>query len=335
MIGDLLMRKVILDVDTGSDDAIAIMTAILSTDIQLEAICTVAGNKEIDKTTENTLRVVDLMCSSVPVYKGCKEPLVKFLCPDRLGVRVAFEKVTHNGKEVQMHSDFLSLPESKSSIQRISAAEFYVQYLRVAPTPITIVAVGPLTNIATALMLDDTIINNIEEIVVMGGGYNITNVTPAAEFNIWYDPEAAQRVINCGAKVTLVPLDATHKAFVTKQDAERFRELNTVSGNFAASLCEQRIIMHNATQPLDVPDAAAVHDPLCIAYLVNPSVLKNIKEVHCEIGFRDFSEGQTIIDSRYYPEEANCRFAFSSDRSIFTNFLYSLFANDRRIEEKQ
>ncbi len=324
-------RKIILDVDTGSDDAVAIMASILSKDIDTVAICSVAGNKDIDKTTENTLRVVELMKADIPVYRGCREPLVKLLCPDRLPVRKSWEKVMKDGREIQMHSDYLDIPEATIKEMPVRAPEFYVSYLRQSKEPVTIVAVGPLTNVAAALIIDETIVDKIEEIVIMGGGFDVANVTPAAEFNIWYDPEAAQRVINCGARVTVVPLDATHAACITLDDCAEFRALGTVSGKFAAELCEQRIAMHNATQPLDVPDAAAVHDALCIAYLIDPSVLKDVRHVHCDVGFRDFSEGQTMLDMRYYTEAKNCYFAFDGDRFKFSEILRGLFAQDRKL----
>lgn len=329
-----MARKIILDVDTGSDDAVAIMSAILSPDIQLEAVCSVAGNKDIDKTTENTLRVVQLLGADVPVYRGCREPLVKFLCPDRLETRGDKKELVKDGKVLMMHSDYLDIPPAVIKEQPISAPEFYVQYLRAAKEPVTLVAVGPLTNVAMALMLDGTIADHIEELIVMGGGYNITNVSPTAEFNIWYDPEAAQRVIHSGVKVTLVPLDATHAACITLDDCKRFRALETVSGDFTAALCEQRIAMHSYGQPLSVPDAAAVHDALCIAYLIDPTVLKDVRHVHCDIGFRDFSEGQTILDPRYYTEEKNCYFAFDADRFKFADILCSLFARDKKLGGK-
>ncbi len=325
-----MKRKVILDVDTGSDDAVAIMSAILSPDLQLEAVCSVAGNKDIDKTTENTLRVVQLLGADVPVYRGCREPLVKFLCSDRLPRRGESKPVMKDGKEVQMHADYLDIPPATIREQAVSAPEFYVRYLRAAQEPVTIVAVGPLTNVAMALMLDGSILDKIEEIVVMGGGYYITNASPSAEFNIWYDPEAAQRVLHCGAKVTVVPLDATHAACITLDDCARFRALGTVSGDFAAALCEQRITVHDASQPLAVPHAAAVHDALCVAYLIDPAVLRDVRHVHCDVGFRDFCEGQTILDPRYYTEEKNCYFAFDGDRFKFVNVLCDLFARDKK-----
>jgi inosine-uridine nucleoside N-ribohydrolase len=320
-----MAKKIILDVDTGSDDAVAIMAASLSPDIQLEAICSVAGNKDIDKTTENTLRVVQLLGSKTPVYRGNKTPLVKFLCNDRLPIRRIDKMIMQDGKEVQMHSDYLDIPKATIQAQDMPAPMFYVDYLRHAEEAVTIVAVGPLTNLAMALLMDEEIVNNIAEIIVMGGGYTITNVTPTAEFNIWFDPEAAQIVINSGAKVVFVPLDATHEACITKDDCARFREINTPSSHFAAELCEQRIIVHNAVQPLDIPDAAAVHDSLAVCYAIDPAVLRDVRHVHCDIGFRDFSEGQTIIDPRYYTEEKNCYFAYSGDRIKYVDMLCAIF----------
>ena len=121
-------RKIILDVDTGSDDAVAIMAAILSPDVQLEAVCSVAGNKDIDKTTENTLRVVQLMDADVPVYRGCREPLVKFLCPDRLPIRkgkIAYE----DGKVMQMHMDYLDIPDAVIHEEALSCLVWVVRLI--------------------------------------------------------------------------------------------------------------------------------------------------------------------------------------------------------------
>jgi inosine-uridine nucleoside N-ribohydrolase len=314
-------RKIVLDVDTGTDDAIAIITAVLSPEIQVEAVCSGAGNKDIDKTTENTLRVIQLLDVDVPVYRGCSDPMVKFLTKERQPSVWLDTRFGEDAEEIQMHPDYLNLPESRISEQGTPAPIFYVDYLNNVKEPVTLVAVGPLTNIAMAFMLDPGILRNIEEIIIMGGGYNITNVSPAAEFNFWHDPEAAQRVIHCGARVVLVPLDATHEACITRSDCERFRAINTAASNFTADICEERIRVHNKYQPLDVPDAAAVHDALAVCYLIDPSVLKDVRHVHCDVGFSGFAEGQSIIDTRYYPEEKNCYFAFGGDRSKFADIL--------------
>lgn len=322
-----MAEKIILDVDTGSDDAVAIMTAILSPDIQLEAVCSVAGNKSIDKTTENSLRVVQHLGAEVPVYRGCSVPLVKFLEEDRLPKEIPGLKLEVEGKKVQMHADYLDLPEAKIKQQDIPAPVFYLNYLRQAEEPITLVAVGPLTNLAVAFMLDPAIVKNVKKIVVMGGGYQVTNATSTAEFNIWYDPEAAQKVLDSGADVIFVPLDATHRACVSRSDCEQFRKANTKASIFAAELIEQRILMHNAFQPLEIPDAAAVHDALAVCYVIDESVLKDVRKVHCQIGFRGVSEGQTVIDPRFYTKDKNCAFAFDGDRERFVEMLSEILGS--------
>ena len=318
-------RKVILDVDTGSDDAVALMTAALHKDVELVAACSVAGNKDIEKTTENTLRVMEALNVDVPVYRGCAEPMAKFLCQNRIPLP-PFKPVLVDGKEVSMHSDYLDLPKATRRVGELSAPMFYLDYLRKASEPVTIVAVGPLTNLGVALTMDPEIFKqNVEEIVIMGGGVTITNVTPSAEFNIWYDPEAAEKVVNCGAKVTFVPLDATHKAVITLEDCKRFRNLHTFAGDFAASLSEQRIAVHTVTQPLYIPDSAAVHDALAVAYVIDPSVLLDVKHVSLHIGLGDFGEGQTIVDPRYYTQEKNCYFAYDGDRFKLVDILCEAF----------
>lgn len=319
-----MARKIILDVDTGSDDAVAIMTAILSKDVDVVGICSVAGNQPIDNTTENSLRVVQALGAHVPVYRGAREPLVKTMFPDRFvkGEKIVNDRIVDkDGNEIKIHRDYLDLPKAEIYEEDISAAEFYLKYLRKAEEKVTLVLVGPLTNFALALMIDDSIVENVEEIIIMGGGHHITNSTSSAEFNIWYDPEAAHKVINCGAKVTLVPLDATHEACVTEEDCVALDSLGTLAGKFASELCRQRILIHNARQPLDIPDAAAVHDALCIAYLIDPGVLSDIRHVHVDIGIRDRAEGQTIIDQRYYTEDKNCYFAYHADRHRFVEIL--------------
>ncbi len=321
-----MAKKIILDVDTGSDDAVALMAAILSPEIDLVAVCTVAGNKPIEKTTENTLRVVEAMGADVPVYRGGPKPIVKGLVDNRLP-STSRGHVVIDGKLIQMHEEYLDLPKTSLQPEEMPAPMFYVEYLRNAKEPVTLVPVGPLTNLAVALMIDPTIVKNIEEIVIMGGACRESNSTSCSEFNIFFDPEAALWVLQSGAKITWVPLDATHAAYLTKANCDDFRALGTVAGEFAAALVEQRIFVHTHMQPLAVPDSAAVHDALAVCYLLDPTVLKDVQHVHMDIGLADFGEGQTIIDPRYYPEERNCWFAFSGDPDKFASMLLDIFKN--------
>lgn len=328
--------KIILDVDTGSDDAVAIMAALLCPDIEVLGICSTHGNRDIDTTTSNTLRVVELLKSNVPVYRGAAAPVVKYLCPDRLGNRWADDKamkaIEVDGKQVTMHADFDTIPMNTTHEQDMSATEFYLHCLRTVKEPITIVTTGPMTNLALALRASPSIKKNIKEIVSMAGAHVIGNGTPRGEGNVIMDPEACQMVLEAGCKMTMVPLDATHEAYITKADCEKIRALDTVAGNFAADQIEQRIIVHDKFQPLAELGAAAVHDPLCIAYLIDPECLKDVRHVFCVVGLRDFSEGNTIIDQRYYTDPPNVYFAYHGDRHRFVKVLLDLFARSEKAE---
>ena len=316
--------KVILDVDTGSDDAVAIMTAATSPKIDLVAICTVWGNRPVENTTDNTLRLIDSLGLKVPVYKGCDTAMVKYMTKDYVE-NPPRRTVIYNGKEYTMHSEHLDLPDAVSKPEAMPAACFYVDYLRNATEKVTLVPVGPLTNLGLALRIAPDIVDKIDQIVIMGGGSKITNCNCWSESNIWHDPEAAQIVAECGAKVVWVPLDATHEACVTLDDCKRFREIGTFAATFAAEQCEQRIIMHNATQPLYIPDAAAVHDALCVAYLIDPTVITDLRHCHIEIGLSGYGEGQTIVDQRAYPLKKNGYFAYHADRFKFVDILCDCF----------
>jgi len=323
-----MSKKIILDVDTGSDDAVAIMLAYLHPEIDLVAVCTVNGNVPLKNTTENTLRVLDLMKANVPVYKGCATPIVRDLCPYRIGRDNNISAVDENGKAIKIHSDYLDLPIATSKPQEKPAPIFYVDYLKAAKEKITIVAVGPLTNLATAFLIDPTIVENIEEIVIMGGGCDMSNVTSSAEFNFYADPEAAQRVLHCGAKITLIPLDITHRVVVTKDDVARFKQIGTPAALFACEMCETRILVHTQCQPLWLPDACSLHDPLAVAYVIDPSVVTESRLVHVDVSLSGLTDGATIVDQRTKVEDRNVNFTFDGDRTKFINLLCEAFQNN-------
>ncbi len=314
-------RKIILDVDTGSDDACAIMLAYLHPDIDLVAVCSVKGNQPLENTTENTLRVRELLKADFPVYKGCASAFVRNLITPRMPPTANADAVDENGNKVHIHKDYFDLPESTTKVESQRAPEFYVDYLTNTKEPITIVAVGPLTNLAVAMMIEPSICKNIEEIVIMGGGCDITNATLAAEFNIYDDPESAQRVLMSGCKITMVPLDATHSAYISDKDVERLREINTPVSNFAADQIALRIMVHDQSQPLEVKHTCALHDPLCIAYLVDPSVLTDVRFCHVEVSLSGISEGQTLVDQRAIQDNRNVYFAFKGDHQKFADIF--------------
>ena len=319
------MRKVILDVDTGSDDAVAIMLAALHPDIDLVAVCTVKGNQPLSSTTENTKKVLDLVKSGVPLYQGCDAAFVREVCPWRIKFEDRATIVDEEGKAHFIHEDFDMLPPTERKVEDMPAAVFYVDYLKKAKEPVNIVCVGPLTNLAVALSIDPSIVSNVEELVLMGGADDEANATSSAEFNFFNDPESAQKVFQAGfRKIVLCPLDATHKAMVTKDDCRRFEEIGTPAAMFASKMCEKRIEVHTQRQPLTLPDSCALHDPLCIAYLIDPSVLTDLRYLHLDISLEGLTDGATIIDHRYFQDNRNVHIAYDGDRKKFVDIMWTL-----------
>jgi purine nucleosidase/ribosylpyrimidine nucleosidase len=207
--------------------------------------------------------------------------------------------------------------------------EYLVETLRAVTTPVTLVPVGPLSNIAAALAVEPRITEAVDEVVIMGGGHDIGNETPSAEFNIWADPEAADMVFAAPwRKLTLVPLDATHRALVSRADCQAFEALGTPAGAGAARLIMQRINAYAAGHAVAAEDAAPVHDALCIAYLIHPEVVTT-RHLHVRVetqGTRTI--GRTVIDTRTHDSEPpNAHVAFDADAGAFVDFLQKVLAN--------
>ncbi|MEL0626563.1 nucleoside hydrolase [Salinibacterium amurskyense] len=309
-------RSIILDVDTGTDDAIAIMMAALSPEIDLVACTTVWGNRPVEDTTDNTLRVLDYINrSDIPVYRGLDEPFGPIVVPQ------PNPSDDHSGGK--MHPKELDLPPASSVAQTQGAVEWLVETLRARTEPITLVPVGPLTNIAAAITLDPSIIDKVDEIVIMGGAHAFGNATPSAESNIWHDPVAADVVFKAGfERIVLVPLDSTHDALVTGAQASELQALGTPAGLATAICIQQRIVAHDESQPQAIPDSAPIHDAVCIAYLLDPAVIP-LNHLHVGIettGVRTF--GRTVIDVRHRGmEEPNAFVALTADADVFYRLL--------------
>lgn len=310
-----MTRTVILDVDTGTDDAVAIMLAALHPDIDLLACTTVWGNRPVSFTTDNTLRVLDhIGRPDVPVYRGLDKPFGPIQVPgppvdDQSGGR--------------MHPEQLDLPVATTVHQKQNAVEWLLETLRGRTEPVTLVPVGPLTNIAAAVTVDPTIVEAVEEVVIMGGAHAFGNVTPAAESNIWHDPVAADVVFSAGFKrVVLVPLDATHDALITEDQAAQLAALGTPAALATAAFIRQRILAHDESQPQPIPNSAPIHDALCIAYLINPAV---IPLDFCHVGIETTglqTFGRTVVDVRHRGFRApNAHVALTADRELFFSIL--------------
>lgn len=306
--------KLILDVDTGTDDAIALMLAALHPDLELVAATTVNGNNPIANCTDNTLRVFDLLGVDIPVHEGAATPLLRddFPIP---------RKVLH--RDGSMHPRELPIPPARSVKRTRRAVEFLIETYMATTDPITLVPVGPLTNIALAIKLEPRIVDRIPQTVIMGGAHASGNTTPSAEFNVWVDPDAARIVLAAGlAELTLVPLDATHKALVSTADCERLRATGTPAGEAAAAIIEGRIKAYDDLQPMNVAGTAPVHDALCVAYLVDPGVISG-RRVHVDVETRgELTLGRTVMDTQgHFGSDPNAFVAFDADAPRFFSLL--------------
>ncbi|WP_059003794.1 nucleoside hydrolase [Bittarella massiliensis (ex Durand et al. 2017)] len=321
-------RKVILDVDTGTDDAVAIITALLAPELEVIGICSVNGNREVKLTTDNTLRVKALMGSDVPVYRGCEYPMVATLTPGRKpGIPHREGEMT--GVRSLVHGDHLPLPETDLKEEPEPAVTWLIDTLLHAEEKITLIPVGPLTNIGMAIRADPRIVEHIEEIMIMGGGYLVNNTTPMAEYNVWVDPESLEVVLQSGCKVTLVPLDATHECYLTVEDAADLRALGNKAADAVATLIEQRTKGYSMDADMKAYQGAPIHDALAVCALLDPTVLTDVRPVCCHVDISGgYADGQTCLDlrARIDKEEPNCFFAFHADRDKFAAMLKNILA---------
>ena len=282
--------KVILDVDTGTDDALAIALATLSPEIELIGLTTVSGNVHVDKTSVNTVRVLEFLgVDDVPVFRGAAKPLVKEL----------------RTVEWVHGSDGLGdsgIPMPRRKPEDKPAAEFIVEELRKSsPGEITLIATGPLTNLAIALLLEPRIVEKIQKIIVMGGAFGVTphgtgNITPVSEFNIYTDPEAAKIVFESGAKVSCVGLDVTMDPSAVLR-AEHIDSLRG-SGSKAAELA-----VRVTRGMMERVGFFALHDPMAVALAVKPELFKT-EEYYVQVSLEEGDlRGQTIADRRWFVRE--------------------------------
>lgn len=301
-------RKILLDCDPGHDDAVAIMLALGSPTIDLVGITTVGGNQTIQKITRNAQSVL-VKCGreDVPVYAGAHRPLVR-------NVEVAEEIHGESGL------DGVELPEPIRPVAHGHAAQFIVDSVMAAEVDeITLVATGPLTNLALAVRLEPDIVTRVREVVIMGGGYHEGNWTAVAEFNIWVDPEAARIVFEEDWPLTMIGLDLTHQALATAEAEARVRNLGSELGEWFIGLMAFFRKAYKEHQNFDDPP---VHDPCTIAYLIDPTIVQTQK-VPLSVEIRgELTAGMTVADFRL-PAPAGCRHqvATTLDHERFWNVI--------------
>ncbi|MEM9267480.1 MAG: nucleoside hydrolase [Pseudomonadota bacterium] len=252
------MQKIIIDTDPGQDDAVAILLALASPELEVLGITAVAGNVPLALTQVNARKIVELAGCDTPVFAGADAPLDRPL-------------VTAEHVHGKTGLDGPDLPEPDLPLQDQHAVSFLIDTLQAAsPGEITLCALGPLTNLAMALKRAPECVTGIKEIVAMGGGlFEGGNITPTAEFNIFVDPVAAQTVFDCGRPVTLMPLDVTHQALTTRARVERFRALGTPVGIATAELLD---FFERFDEAKYGTDGGPLHDPNVIAWLLAPEL---------------------------------------------------------------
>ena len=291
---------ILLDCDPGHDDALALLLALASPEVELRGVTTVAGNQTLEKTTANALRVLELVGRDhVEVAAGAGRPLV----------REPYVAAYVHGETGLDGSD---LPPARGA----PVAQHAVDFLAERVGGITLVATGPLTNVALLLARHPEA--RPERIVLMGGAIAEGNVTPAAEFNVWADPEAAKRVFASGLDLTMVGLDVTHRAFVRTEHKERLRAAGRV-GRTVAELLDFYDRFHREVYGFD---GSPIHDAVALAYAFRPDLLETRElnvEVDCE---SELCRGRTVVDVwRRTGRAPNAHVAVDIDAAAFVELL--------------
>jgi purine nucleosidase len=304
-----VIRPVIIDTDPGQDDAVAVLLALASPELEVVGITTVAGNVPLDFTSRNARVTCELAGRpDMPVFAGCDRPMVRNL-------------VTAEHVHGVTGLDGADLPDPRMPLQDRHAVDFLIETLTDAsPGSITLCPLGPLTNIGTVLQREPAAAAGIREIVLMGGGFfEGGNITPVAEFNVFVDPEAADVLFRSGVPLTMIPLDATHQALIMPEHLSRLRALGTPVGDAVAGWLE-------FYERYDIEkyglEGGPLHDPCVIAYLLQPDLFTG---KHCNVQIETSSPltmGMTVVDWWGTGDgDPNCRVIGGVDAGGFFELL--------------
>jgi inosine-uridine nucleoside N-ribohydrolase len=297
----------VIDCDPGQDDAIAILLALASPEVELLGVTTVAGNQTLEKVTTNALRVLELAGrSDLPVAAGADRPLVR-------------ELVTAADAHGETGLDGPDLPAPRSAPVDQHAIDLLAELVLGADRPVTLVPIGPLTNVALFLARHPGAAARLDRIVLMGGAIAAGNMTPSAEFNIWVDPEAARRVFESGLDLTMVGLDVTNRAVLTAGHARELRRGGRVA-RAAADMLDFYLRFYGSAYE---HGGAPIHDALAVAHVARPNLLTT-EERHVEIELGDgVCRGRTVVDMRrrVVMPTPNARVAVDVDSRAFADLL--------------
>ena len=304
------MRKVIMDCDPGHDDAIALLLATRSDEINILGVTTVAGNSELTHTTNNALRILNYSgVSDIPVYAGCEKPMMRGLY--RLTGAIIHGEDGLGGPNV---------PAPQQKAEQEHGVDFIIRALRESEEKITLIPTGPLTNIAMALIKAPDIKDKIEDIIIMGGAIiDPGNITSAAEFNMYVDPEAAKIVMGSGCPIHLNTLDISMKAVFYKDEIEA---LGARGNKISQVVCELLQFFAGTHVEHFGFYACPIHDALCVGMLIDPNLIE-YKKVFCDVSVNDeLTRGETVADLwGITGREPNVYMSVKVDRELFVRMI--------------
>ena len=305
------MKHVLIDTDPGVDDALALLLAFSSPELRVEGLTTVAGNVSLGLGSLNALKLLDFLgVDDVPVVAGAEKPLLR-KCRDASSIH----------GETGLGG--ATLPEPKGRLDERGAVEFILEKVDELGRDLTLIPLGPLTNIAGAILARPRVIDEISGLVIMGGAFNLTpyghgNVSPVAEFNVWHDPEAAKIVFDSGIPITAIGLDVTTDPENRLTEA-RFKEIDAMKtgrASFVADLCRNLVTRYGGM---------SLHDPLAVAAVIDPSLVETEKVAVEVETMGDVTRGMTLVDRRRSyrgePKEANVEACVYVDSARFLGLI--------------
>lgn len=274
-------KRIIMDVDPGIDDSLAILLALRSPEIKIEGITTVSGNVEVNQATRNALKAVSMAdAERVPVYKGMTRPLIKKYVD-------AADTHGRDGLGERFYPEVDLKPEKEHAV------DFMTKTILENPEEITILALGPLTNIATLFQKNSEVAKKVKNIVLMGGSAAFHgNCSPVAEYNFWVDPDAAKIVLNSGVKVVMVGLDVTHYIILTPNLREVLKQLNTPISKFIYEITDFYVNFHWKQERTI---GCVINDPLATAILIDPSIVET-EDAWVDVETQGITIGQSVVD---------------------------------------
>lgn len=305
----IILKKVIMDVDTGIDDALALIVAFKSKKLNVLGVTTVAGNIPVNLATENTLKILKVLKhEEVEVYEGCSKPIAR---------KGRLKEVVHGERGLAGQLKFIETKEKS----QVHGADFIIEEIDKSPKEISLIMLGPLTNLATALRKDPTIVNKVKEVYIMGGAFTVPgNITPVSEFNFYLDPEAAYEVLKSGIKPKIVGLDVTTKARLLEEDLKKINEeteLGIFINNIVSFYIDKSSISRN-------DKSCSLHDPLVVSFVIDEKLVE-FREEFVDIEYTSrICDGQSVSYFNRRGYEANAEVAISHDDERFKKMFLDI-----------